>query len=104
MIESILCPKPDNVKWYLKDYLFGTCVNCGVEYLPICPIEEDGGSNSFEKWKHFAMETIITRKGEEKKKLQLIYEETTLEKLISYLKPKVQAFVRHTFVAKWEDK
>jgi hypothetical protein len=50
------------------------------------------------------MEVIRTKKGEERKKLQLVYEETTSEKLVNSLKPKLQAFVRHTFVAKWKDK
>jgi hypothetical protein len=35
--------------------------------------------------------------------LQLVYEETTSDKLVSYFKPKLEAFVRHSFVAKWED-
>jgi hypothetical protein len=69
----------------------------------LCPTEEAGSSRSLVKWKHFAMEVIRTKKGEERKKLQLVYEETTSDKLVSYLKPKLEAFVQHNFVAKWED-
>jgi hypothetical protein len=49
------------------------------------------------------MEKIITKKGEERKKLQLVYKKTTSNQFLSYLKPKLQEFVRHSFVAKWED-
>jgi len=33
----------------------------------------------------------------------VIYKETTSDELVKYLKPKLQAFAYHTFVAKWED-
>jgi hypothetical protein len=103
LCEAILCPKAEDVKWHARDCLFGNCVNCGVDFLPLCPIEEEGSSSSLVKWKHFAMETITTKTGLQRKKLQLVYEETTSDKLVSYLKPKLKTFVRHNFVAKWED-
>jgi hypothetical protein len=34
----------------------------------------------------------------------LVYKTTSLEEFIDYLKPKLQHFVRHNFVAWWEDK
>jgi hypothetical protein len=71
-----------------------------VDFLPLCPTKEAGSSGSLVKWKHFAMEVIRTKNGKERKKLQLVYEETTSDKLISYFKPKLEAFVRHNFVAK----
>ena len=37
------------------------------------------------------------------KKLTLIYKETSSAELVSYLKPKLQDFVRHVFVAKCAD-
>jgi hypothetical protein len=103
MSETILCPKPNGERWHNRDCLFGTYTACRVDFLPLCPTEEAGGFGSLVKWKHFAMEVIRTKKGEERKKLQLVYEETTSDKLVSYLKPKLEAFVQHNFVAKWED-
>ena len=82
---------------------FGERGNCGVDFLPIYPMEEEGSNDKLVKWRHFALEAITTKKGLKRKKLQLVYKETTLDELVRYLKPKLQAFARHTFVAKWED-
>jgi hypothetical protein len=102
MVESIMCPKADTCQWHARECVFGECDNCGVDFLPVCPIKEEGSASKLVKWKHFSMETITTRKGQKRKKLQLVYKETTFNKLVSYLKPKLQGFARHTFVAKWE--
>jgi hypothetical protein len=56
------------------------------------------------KWKQFSMEKIITKKGEEKKKLRLLYESIISSELMQYLKPKLQFFACHNFVASWQDK
>jgi hypothetical protein len=55
-------------------------------------------------WKHFNLEKIVTRSGEEKKKLKFIHKLTNSNELIQYLKAKLQFFVCHNFVAKWQDK
>jgi hypothetical protein len=49
------------------------------------------------------METIVTKKGEEMKKLKLMDKSTNSKEFIQYLKPKLQYFVRHNFVARWQD-
>ena len=49
------------------------------------------------------MVDIVTKKGEPWKKLQLVYKNTTSAKFLAYLKPKLQFFVQHSFVARWED-
>jgi hypothetical protein len=103
MSKMILCPKPEGAKWHTHDCLFGNCTSCGVDFLPLCPEEEDASSGSLVKWKHFAIQVIRIQKGKERKKLQLVSEETTTAELVSYMKPKLQAFVRHAFLAKWED-
>jgi hypothetical protein len=38
------------------------------------------------------------------KKLTFVYKKTTLDEMIDYLKPKLLHFVKHNFVACWEDK
>ncbi len=74
-----------------------------MENLPICPVEEEGASFALVSWKHISMEKIMTKSGKEKKKLKLIYKSTTSNDLGQYLKPKLQYFVYHNFVAKWQD-
>jgi hypothetical protein len=54
-------------------------------------------------WKCFSLEKIVTKKGEEKKKLTLVYKSTSSVDFIQYLKPKLQHFVCHNFVAHWQD-
>ncbi len=38
------------------------------------------------------------------KKLTLVYKCTTAYELMEYMKPKFKTFVRHNFVAQWQDK
>ncbi len=82
----------------------GECELCGVKNLPICLVEEEGSSTTIVKWKHFSMENIVTRSGEEKKNLKLVYKAIVSSELINYLKPKLQFFAYHNFVARWQDK
>jgi hypothetical protein len=60
-----------------------------VDILPVCPVEEKGSSFAMVEWKHFSMENIINRGGEERKKLKLLYKSTISSELIQYLKPKL---------------
>jgi hypothetical protein len=76
-------------KWHNRDYLLGTYENCGVNNLPICHVEEKGSSNILVIWKHYSTKNILTKKGEEKKKLILFYKSSSSIKLICYLKPKL---------------
>ena len=67
--NAILCPKPPNSTWHSKDCLFGDCLSCGVDILPMCPTEEEGLSPKLAQWKHYEMQSITTRKGLQRKKL-----------------------------------
>jgi hypothetical protein len=87
----------------MKENVLGECELCGVENLPVSPIEE-GSSTAIVKWKHFSMEKIVTRSGEEKKKLKIVYKATFSSELIGYLKPELQFFAHHNFVVQWQDK
>ena len=69
----------------------------------MCPFEEDGILGQHISWKWFGMETITTQKGETRKKLALMYKSTTSSEFIQYLKPKIEFFVKHNFVATWQD-
>ena len=80
--EAVLCPKPANTAWHSKDCLFGDCLNCGIDILPLCPTEEDGLSQTMVPWKHYEMQSIMTRKDLQRKKLQLVYKDTTSRELM----------------------
>jgi len=43
--ESVVCPKGEFNQWHSRDCLYGDCENYGVDYLPVCSIEEDGSSS-----------------------------------------------------------
>ncbi len=75
----------------------------GVDNLTLSPNEEEGASGVVVSWKCFNMEKVVTRKGEEKKKLKLMHMETNSKEFILALKPELQYFVRHNFIARWQD-
>jgi hypothetical protein len=61
--------------------LLSECENCGVENVAICPIEEERTSKHLVNWKHFSFQTILTKKGEEEKKLTIVYKSITFAEL-----------------------
>lgn len=87
--ESVVYPREELSKWHARECLLGECENCGVDNLPICPIEKNTLLDFPISWKHFSLETIVTKKGKGKKKLKLVYKTTSLVELITYLKPKL---------------
>jgi hypothetical protein len=99
--ESLVCPRDEYSKWHNRAYLLGICENCGVDNLPICHVEEKGCSNILISWKHYSTKKILTKKGEEKKKLRLLYKSSSFVEFISYLKLKLQYFMHHNFVSWW---
>ncbi len=104
MWESIICPQDQFLEWHRRECLMGNYDFCGVDNMAICPIEEDGSSTSLMNQKKFFVGQIITKRGEEKKSLQFVYKSTISSELIVYLKPKLQFFACHNFVARWQDK
>jgi thiaminase len=46
----------------------------------------------------------MSKVGKALKKLTLVYKTTSSDEFIDYMKPKLQHFVRHNFVARLEDK
>jgi len=57
-------------------------VNIGVDNLTHYPIEEEGTSNALKHWKHFNMEIVVMKKGEEKK-LKFMDKSTNSKEFIS---------------------
>jgi hypothetical protein len=99
--EAMVCPKDPHLEWRAQDFAFGGCEHYNVNNLALCPIEEEGTSCTLVQWKHFSMETIITKKGE-KKKLKLMHKSTISKEFIQYMKPKLQYFFHHNVVARWQ--
>jgi len=56
------------------------------------------------EWRRFALEETKARNGKVLEKLNLVYKNVTSYKMLDYLKFKLQHFVKHNFVAQWEDK
>lgn len=101
--QAIVCPKGEFEQWHDVKCLYGECGKCGVDTLPLCPDEVNGSDGRVVEWRRFAMEEVLSKKGKVMKKLNLVYKKTSSDVLIEYLKPKLQAFVAHNFVARWED-
>ncbi len=102
--EDVVCPKGGLEEWQKRKCLFGNCPMCGVQILSFCPKELVGSLFDIIQWCRFALETTMSRNGQSLKNLTLVYKTTTLDEFIDYLKPKLQHFVKHNFVAWWEDK
>ncbi len=75
-----------------------------MENFPFCSEEITSSSEALVEWKRFTMEATMSRFGKTLKKLTLVYKKTSNDEFVHYLKPKLQTFVRHNFVFKWQDK
>jgi hypothetical protein len=56
--SSILCPKPELSLWHRRECLMGTCPDCGLQLLRICPLELI--SEKLVKWKSIEYKIIGT--------------------------------------------
>jgi hypothetical protein len=56
------------------------------------------------QWRCYALEETKSKNGKPLKKLTLVYKNTSSNEFVEYLKPKIQHFVRHNFMARWQDK
>ncbi len=97
--EAIVCPKGECEKWHKCACLFRNYPMCGVQKLAMCLKELTRSNFDVIQWHCFALETIMARIGQVLKKLTLVYKNITLNKFINYLKPKLQHFAKHNFVA-----
>jgi hypothetical protein len=88
--------------WHKWHCLMGTCTDCGLELLKVCPLEL--GSNKLMKSKCIGYKVVgTTEDGVPRKAVILEYQETLARELVEYLKPKLIAFVLHNYVASWQD-
>jgi hypothetical protein len=84
--------------------LFGNPSRCGVVILLLCPNEATIFNYVMVHWRHFALETTMLKASRALKKLTLDYKTTSTYEFIDYMKPKLQHFVKHNFVTRWENK
>jgi hypothetical protein len=83
----------------------GECSTCGVEkFLFLCAAEKEG--NTLVQWKCFDKQVIGTTSetGEVRKRIREVFMETSVAEFVAYMKPNLQKFIRHNFVASWQDK
>lgn len=102
--QSCICPKEEGEEWHRRSCLMGECSACGVDkLLEICPEEENG--NHIVKWKRFEKTVIggYDATGVVKKRIQEVFKETTSVEFLQYLKPNLQKFIKHNYVACWQD-
>ncbi len=104
MWQLIVCEKGEEEEWHKKKNLYCQCGECGVENFPFRLEEVNSSSEALVEWKRFTMETTMTRSGKTLEKLTLVYKKTNSDEFVHYLKPKLQTFIRHNFVSRWQDK
>lgn len=105
MWNACVCAKEELDKWHRLDCLMGRCPDCGVTKFDFCPYELSMCANQKLKWKCFDKLTVGVdeESGQEKKRIQEVFKETSPGEFVAYLKTKVGAFVTHNFVANWQD-
>jgi hypothetical protein len=86
------------MEWHKKKCLYGKCHNCGIQKLFFCLVELSSMGSNLVEWRRFALEKTRSRNGKPLKKLTLVYNKTTLNEMMDYLKPKLQHFVKHNCV------
>lgn len=101
--EQVVCPKGESDEFHKHDCLMGTCPQCGVNTLPLCPLEISSASFKL-KWRCFSYEVVgVNDDGEPRKRITEVFRETLCFEFFEYLKPKLQQFVSHNFIARWQD-
>jgi hypothetical protein len=100
-----VCPKGELDQWHNLACLMGECEYCGVKLLQICPQEHSASSSALVKWKCFEYNVVGVHEdsGRPKKCIKEAFKETTPGEFIMYLKPKIERFVTHNFIANWQD-
>ncbi len=100
MWNSILC-LVDESPWHNLSCLKVTCVQCGINMLMTCPIEEDATcSQLLMQWK--CCELVLhgkTKSSKDNKVLQLQYKETKPIEFLQCLRLRLQKFIVHNYVA-----
>jgi hypothetical protein len=102
--QVCLCPRPEGTKFFNRQCLLGECPECGVDkLLQLCPIEEFGDGRVSRTRFDKVVVGVNPDIGETRKKIQEVFKETSVVEFISYLKPNLKKFIKHNYVATWQD-
>lgn len=93
--------KEEEAKWHKLQCILGTCKACPKTLF--CPQELKNVGSSV-RWKAYKYVTENTKFGVEKKRIKLIYKETTLLEVIDQFKMHLKIFIRHNFCSYWQHK
>lgn len=100
--SSTLCPIDCFSKFHQRECLLGDYTNCGVLTLKLYPSEPN--SKKLVTWQKINYVVMGKSSNGRDKVSRVEYCETTPSLLIPYLKPKLQEFVIHNFMWKWQEK
>jgi hypothetical protein len=98
-----VCKKDEFMQWHKQYCLFSEWDKCGVNLLPLCPKETKGSDDYVVIRRRFVLGQTMSVVGKLQKKLSLIHNVILVHELNAYLKPKLQYFVHHNFIANWRD-
>lgn len=103
--ESCVCEKGALDRWHRRECLMGTCTRCGVDRkLSFCPSELNPNSAAVVTWRCFErIEIGKDEDGNPARRIKEVYKQTSPYELVQYLKPTLQRFITHNFVARWQD-
>lgn len=73
--------------------------------MKFCPREMSVTTNELVKWRCFEQKVVGVHEdtGYEKKRITEVFKQTTPGEFVTYFKKKVQQFVTHNFIARWQD-
>jgi hypothetical protein len=99
---SMLSSKEELSLWHSRSCLLGECPRCRVDFLNLCPSELN--TDQVVQWQSIGYEVVGQYPNEQEKKVPRIkYNESNPTELVDYLKPKLQSFIKHNYVAHWQD-
>lgn len=102
--EECVCPKGEYDQWHRLECVMGTCSLCGIDQLPLCPSEITAADGYLLRWKCFQYEEVgKTPDGRPRKRIKETFMETTPSLFLDYIRPKIKQFIKHSFVASWQD-
>lgn len=96
---SVVCPKEKEAEWHKLQCMLGTCGACPKPLF--CP-QEMNNVGSAVRWKAYEYGTEKTKFGVEKKRIKLIYKETTPLEVIDQFKMHLKIFIAHNFRSYWQ--
>jgi hypothetical protein len=100
--EECLCPKLEFQEWHKLECLMGECLDCEVEKkFPICLHESSPSIDWKVSWKCLQQEVVgMNEDGIPKKRVKKCFREKSSSIFFTYLRPNIQKFVKHNFVAR----